>query len=572
MEHRGVPYAVTLDGELADPKTAEKLVDGGYRCLACNEPVLLRQGQVRVPHFAHYADRDVSCNPETVLHEAAKLRLVEMLHEGVAAFHLNVGCPGYVGVDEQRVACSAKDLAERALDVPEFDQASVEVAFGRYRLDAAAALGGEAVLGLEVFQSHQVDEAKEAFLMASGLPWLEVEARAVLEEAMPWLAIRSSFGVVQCPACQDQAARAERERVRMEEARRRYEERDRQARARREHEARIVYVALARGNAVRTASQCRVGATLRCPACKEPVSVVRVDDKRVFLHAEGVGCDPARAWVLAGMYAVYWQLLRDPGVVRIRRRCYGYSGECKAVLTERLPAFEEVRAEVPSLLLVKDDVVVGQIGFVKRTPSAGALHYWWLKPSKAIQKPASWWQGPSGDLCPVCEEAREQDQEERREWEREQAKVEVGQREALERAEARRIDHHSIGHALTITLRSFEALHVDPEWAAERGVIVRPCDRCGNLSAFVMTKGVEEIPSHAEGALVHWRGDREIRCRCMHCGHPANNAHTMFSAPDERLVLPANAVRSLSAKLREAPAPEGMGAQDDLLDDGAEAR
>jgi hypothetical protein len=81
----------------------------------------VNRGQVRVAHFAHYSDREVTCSRETVMHEAAKLRLRDMLRAGVRAFHLKVACPGYQTAFGNAVPCDGDNHAVVALRVPAFD-------------------------------------------------------------------------------------------------------------------------------------------------------------------------------------------------------------------------------------------------------------------------------------------------------------------------------------------------------------------------------------------------------------------------------------------------------------------
>lgn len=357
-EHLGVPYALTLGGELADPATAPQL-ERGYTCLACGEFVFVRRGRVRAPHFAHYADREVPCSRETGLHEAAKRRLVEMLRAGTRVFWVKVACPGFDDEYGTHVDCSGDRPAVMTLRLPPFDEAAVEVAFGPYRLDAAATRAGRVVVGLEVYQSHQVDDGKLRHLQESGLPWLEVEASEVLDGSLPWAAVSSHFGRVQCPECRRRSERAARERRRLEAERRSAEERARRAAAQCELEARCTFVAWD-GRQYRTPGQVMLGARLRCPACKAVVTAQLVNGDRVFLHDEGMQCDPVAAWVRAGMGAIYWQLTRAPEAVRIRRRCQGDGlDECNAILTELLPEFDEVRPAGDSLVLEKDGGLVG---------------------------------------------------------------------------------------------------------------------------------------------------------------------------------------------------------------------
>lgn len=551
-EHRGVPYALTLGGELADPATARPSTRG-YRCLACGEFVFVRQGQVRVAHFAHYADREVACSRETVMHEAAKHRLVEMLRSGLREFWLQVACPGYTTAHGNYVACSGENPAVMGLRVPAFDAAGVEAPLGPYRLDAAATFGGTVVLGLEVYQSHQVDEAKRAYLESSGMPWLEVEASSVLEKPMPWRAVSSSLGEARCPDCRAGDARAEQERRLLEAQQRAAEERAKRDAARRELQERVVYVAWD-GRAFKTPSEAPVGAQLTCPACKAKVTVQRVAGGRVFIHAQGEACDAARAWVRAGMYAVYRQLTRAPSEVRILRRCSGYGlSECGAVITERPPAFDEAKPEEPSLLLLKTGAVVGQVAFARRAPWTGAPQRWWLKPSKAIKRPDRWWQQRNGSLCPACRQRAAKESERRRERERRER-----ERAAAMEREERMSSAENLAREpqmLEIARQALEALGLDPLWAAERGVVVRICERCIGLTAYVVTHDLETVPTQAARALVI-TDDGEVRCRCMHCGHPGGNDHDRFKVLGDDLAgyeLRPEAIRSL---VTPAQAPE----------------
>lgn len=546
-EHRGVPYALTLGGELADPATAEPLTRG-YRCLACDEFVHLKRGSVRVAHFAHYADREVACNPETVLHEAAKYRLKEMLLAGTRAFHLQVACPGYRTAYDTPVKCAGDNPAVVTLRAPAFDAAGVEVPFPPYRLDAAATLAGAVVLGLEVYQSHQVDEEKRVALARSGLPWLEVEARAVLEHRMPWRAISSSLGEKQCADCRRQAAEAERQRRELEARKRAQEERQQREAARQKMGTRVTHAAWD-GHKIRTPSEKGVGAVLKCPACKENVTVQLVGGSRVFLHAESATCDPARAWVKGGMVAIHQQLTKDPKAVRVQRRCSLHElHNCKNTLTQRLPEFDAVHPADASLILVKDGALAGHISFARRDPDIGAPRRWWLRPINAIKHPATWWQRPDGNLCSDCQQrvaqARKATEESRR--------AARERREAVELlvAEQRTAEHLAREpEMLEVARKALEFFNIDPRWAADQGVVVRQCEYCIKRTAYIITSSLQAIPAHAESALV--TVDHEIHCRCMHCGHPGSNNHDRFRPLGEDLAgyeIRPDAIRSLTTK------------------------
>lgn len=209
MEHWGVPFAVTLSGELAD---AESVTDGDrqYRCLECGAYVHLRKGPRMRAHFAHYPGEGGGCSRESIEHEAAKRRLKELLDAGQRRFSLKVPCHGHVDTEGKEVSCPGKRFTELRMSVPVFDEVRVEVQLARNVLDVAALLGARVVMGLEVHVTHEVDEGKCAALMESHLPWFEVSAYEVLHKNAPWEAISSSFGPVQCQTCALDLAEAER--------------------------------------------------------------------------------------------------------------------------------------------------------------------------------------------------------------------------------------------------------------------------------------------------------------------------------------------------------------------------
>ncbi len=289
------------------------------------------------------------------------------------------------------------------LPIPDFDTAGVEVAFGPYRLDAAASSGGRVVLGLEVYQSHLVDPAKCAALTASGLPWAEVHAEAVLGQPQPWQVITSGFGPHQCERCvaRDAAALAERSRREAAEAARREAQKraDEQEAEREAYNARIVQVARKGGNLI-FGQRDRIGMVFTCVVCKEPVTATRVGPNIHFLHRPSKACDARRAWVWAGMWEVFKQLERVPEAVRIHRRCSGEN--CRHVFREPPPEFDKVGCKEPSLTLFKAGVPLMQLVFGSEPKLLGAAEVLELRPGKISHKPAVWWRRRNGKLCDAC--------------------------------------------------------------------------------------------------------------------------------------------------------------------------
>lgn len=392
MEHRGVTYAVTLEGALADPATSRDL-DYGYRCPECKGFVHLRKGPKVTAHFAHYPGEGGTCGGESVEHEAAKLRLKELIDSGRRDFQLQVGCPGHVNAEGEEVQCPGRNPRVLSMSVPAFDEASIEKPLPPYVLDVALVRGEHVVMGLEVFVTHGVEAGKRAWLTASGLPWFEVDAAHVLKRPMPWKAISSSLGLVQCQDCRDRAEAVERKR-REEEAQRRLR-------------VRKVWVALD-GRIPKTPDKCLAGRTYRCPACKRPVTLDAQGGERAFLHAEGETCDANRAWVYAGMYAVHRQWERAHGEIRMIRRCIGTHGRpCHAQLVERLPECDRLEGAEPSLLLWRGSRLVGQLAFDRNAPDVGAPRRWLLAPREAVEDPAALRPLNGRRICASCEQRAE---------------------------------------------------------------------------------------------------------------------------------------------------------------------
>jgi len=65
---RLINWAMDEKGDWCHVDTADK--SSQYRCIACNRPLILRQGDVRIYHFAHAVECD--CSKESVIHSMAK--------------------------------------------------------------------------------------------------------------------------------------------------------------------------------------------------------------------------------------------------------------------------------------------------------------------------------------------------------------------------------------------------------------------------------------------------------------------------------------------------------------------
>jgi hypothetical protein len=186
-----VPWGLrVLDGFVLSPEDATR--GGEYRCPGCGRPIILRAGERVRPHFAHlhHAD-DVSCAPETLLHRTAKALVAQTIVEiatGADARHIRLEC--------QCKRC----IKPYWLTLPSnvFDAATTEHVWGAFRVDAMGLREGHAKLAIEIRVTHAVDAKKRINL---SLPWIELDAQAVLEDRFTWRPLRASLKNSVCTPC-----------------------------------------------------------------------------------------------------------------------------------------------------------------------------------------------------------------------------------------------------------------------------------------------------------------------------------------------------------------------------------
>lgn len=181
------PFALASDGRLVAACTAEK--HGTYTCPGCGGALLLRQGNIRIPHFAHTPA--AVCRAETALHATAKL---------LAAQVLRAHAEGDTHALRILRACSwcAKEFDWELPRLGNF-LASVEHSVARFVCDVVGLRQEMPVLGVELRVTHAVDEQKAAELP---IPWVELDAAALLDDPWHWKPLRSGrFKDAHCPQC-----------------------------------------------------------------------------------------------------------------------------------------------------------------------------------------------------------------------------------------------------------------------------------------------------------------------------------------------------------------------------------
>lgn len=187
-----VPVAVDESGELVLPDDASSA--GSYRCPGCGSDLIVRKGKLRRAHFAHR--RGDGCAAESTLHRAAKRRIVQVVDAWLRSDGprpcIARPCPTF-SCDGGVVQDVPADVSGVAEEVRLDDGAIGDVVL--YRGEAPCAV-------IEVVATHSVDREKASRL---GLPWFEVDAKAVLDRPYWWVAVQDGLEPFRCPACSRRA-------------------------------------------------------------------------------------------------------------------------------------------------------------------------------------------------------------------------------------------------------------------------------------------------------------------------------------------------------------------------------
>jgi Competence protein CoiA-like family len=171
-----VPLGIGDDDRLVSRTEATK--GQRYRCPACLSPLLFKAGPIRADHFSHAPT--LACHPETVIHEAAK-RIVAQV---VADWQAGAGPQPLVA--NRCAECLGEGIEPLGGHV---DGARVEQRLADGLVADVALLRGEVVVAVvEIQVTHAVDPDKAARLT---VPWLELRGEDVLADPIRWTPIAS---------------------------------------------------------------------------------------------------------------------------------------------------------------------------------------------------------------------------------------------------------------------------------------------------------------------------------------------------------------------------------------------
>lgn len=169
MTNLQIPYAYTPNKTPVSPVVAEKGQD--FSCPICDSVVVLRRGDIRRSHFSHKPD--TGCSGEGVNHKTAKQMIYLMYLTTVRTVMNSVTttrkCPN----------CSKSVLF---FQTPQFDDVACEFDVGKYRVDVVLLRDGEPVSGIEVRDTHPVDDEKWDAFAELEFPCIEVDVQEVIDD------------------------------------------------------------------------------------------------------------------------------------------------------------------------------------------------------------------------------------------------------------------------------------------------------------------------------------------------------------------------------------------------------
>jgi hypothetical protein len=183
-----IPFALDETEEIINPENAEK--NHRYYCPACRDQVILREGKIKIAHFAHLDDN--RCYQEKIIQKTAILLLRR------AVLDWKSGKAHSPLVVRRCKICGTK--VEQPL--PE----KVETACTEFKLpngfvvDVALMVGAEAAAAIEIRVDHRVVGSRAG---DPPIPFLDVEGNRIILNPRILVPLFDKFKPLLCQKCPD---------------------------------------------------------------------------------------------------------------------------------------------------------------------------------------------------------------------------------------------------------------------------------------------------------------------------------------------------------------------------------
>ncbi|MBA7497236.1 hypothetical protein ES702_07848 [subsurface metagenome] len=192
----GIQYPYALDKGGSIVKAVDAPRSEIYYCINCGERMVLRRGEIKQPHFAHYTENP-NCAPETVLHKMAK----DNISQGIdTALSLNFEYP----LTWRCPICNQEHKGNLARSPREVE---TEVSLDGVRPDVLlSSVKGKPLVAIEVVVTHRPEKGAIEAYKRLKLPvimvkpgWEDLEKlKSGLGLVKAW---QAPCGAKRCPKC-----------------------------------------------------------------------------------------------------------------------------------------------------------------------------------------------------------------------------------------------------------------------------------------------------------------------------------------------------------------------------------
>ena len=181
-----MPFAFNSLEEIINPNDANKSVD--YFCPSCGDLLILKKGDVRVPHFSHKAT-DV-CTQETITHKIAKLLIQKIIRDWKRGLSSIPTIKRHCKICGDASMHTLSDNIEDAILERKLDNGFI--------VDVLLIERGTPNFGVEIQVTHAVDDNKHSKM---NIPFVELNGFAIIENALNWEPIKDNLSPFTCEKC-----------------------------------------------------------------------------------------------------------------------------------------------------------------------------------------------------------------------------------------------------------------------------------------------------------------------------------------------------------------------------------
>ena len=187
MSNLKVPFAFDIEHNLVKADEAEKSQQ--YLCPGCDEPVILKKGEIKAAHYAH-KESDV-CTQEKIIQQAAKYCVKNAVSEWKS------------GRSQTIILKRACQPCGEQVDqeIPEkVEKVEIDFVLGKNQLDIALMAGGQVLAAIIIDIGQTLDEYED---LSIGVPYISVDGWQVIENPNNWQAELDKFRILTCEKCKE---------------------------------------------------------------------------------------------------------------------------------------------------------------------------------------------------------------------------------------------------------------------------------------------------------------------------------------------------------------------------------